>query len=307
MTAVTGSSRRRRSMIVSLVLMLVISFGSLFATLLAGWHPKLGLDLAGGTEVVLTPAKGRTLTAAQLSVTEQIIRNRVTGIGVSGATVQTQGNPPQIIVQVPGVNNGRTLDRELSTTAQLLLPTRPVLRGAVPGADDTQAHREGPPSGQGEGGQPARHPARARPRTRSRRRTRTSPSASSPTRWPGLRGVEHPAGPPVLQLPVDHRAVNKVSLVDITPDVAKLSVIEDGLPGSPAVGGVTNSRYVLLPAVMNGTAISGASAQQTQTGQWVVNCTLTSKGSAQWDYYSEKYFHQYIGRSTSTGSCSPRR
>jgi len=110
-------------MIVSLVVMLAISFGSLAATLAAGWHPQLGLDLAGGTQVVLTPVQGRSLSAGQLAVTEQIIRDRVQGIGVSGATVQTQGNPPQVIIQVPGVSSTK-LQKELVTTAQLYF--RPV-------------------------------------------------------------------------------------------------------------------------------------------------------------------------------------
>ena len=57
---------------ISLFVMLAISFGSLFATISAGWSPKLGLDLAGGAEVVLTPAAGRTISASQLAVTETI-------------------------------------------------------------------------------------------------------------------------------------------------------------------------------------------------------------------------------------------
>ena len=45
-------SNARRSMIISLVLVIVISIASLSATLLVGWKPKLGLDLAGGLSVV---------------------------------------------------------------------------------------------------------------------------------------------------------------------------------------------------------------------------------------------------------------
>ena len=42
----------RKSLIVSLILTLVIGFGSLATTLSLGWGPKLGLDLAGGLSVV---------------------------------------------------------------------------------------------------------------------------------------------------------------------------------------------------------------------------------------------------------------
>ena len=42
----------KRSMIISLTLSIVISFGSLISTLRLGWGPKLGIDLAGGLSVV---------------------------------------------------------------------------------------------------------------------------------------------------------------------------------------------------------------------------------------------------------------
>jgi preprotein translocase subunit SecD len=280
-------------MVVSLVLMLVISFGSLFATLLAGWHPKLGLDLAGGTEVILTPAKGRTLTAAQLSVTEQIIRNRVTGIGVSGATVQTQGNPPQVIVQVPGVNNGRLLDRELSTTAQLLLRPVQCFAGPFQKPTATAPTKKDPHPATLKVGNPLAIPTCATP-------YQVTPANSNfvvspqPNTVAGYQVSNIPPDPQFSNYPSITETVNKSSLVDVVPNVAHLAVVESGLPGAPSVGGVPNSRYVVLPAVMNGTAIASASAQQTQTGEWVVNCNLTSKGSTEWDYYSNKYFHQYM-------------
>ena len=126
MTATNVSSaRKRRGLIISLFVMLVISFGSLFATISAGWTPKLGLDLAGGAEVVLTPANGK-ITSSQLGVSETIIRNRVAGFGVSGATVDIQGS--QVVVQVPGVKNARKLIQLISSTSQLLF--RPVECGA---------------------------------------------------------------------------------------------------------------------------------------------------------------------------------
>ena len=50
----------RKSLIVSLLLTLVIGFGSFAATLSLGWGPKLGLDLAGGLSVVYKPATPAT-------------------------------------------------------------------------------------------------------------------------------------------------------------------------------------------------------------------------------------------------------
>ena len=78
----------RRSLIVSLVLVLVIAFGSLGTTLALGWGPKLGLDLAGGLSVVYKPATHATTADMKEVVT--ILTNRVDGLGVSGAFVSAR-------------------------------------------------------------------------------------------------------------------------------------------------------------------------------------------------------------------------
>jgi preprotein translocase subunit SecD len=282
MTVGAGNARRRRSMVISLVAMLVISFGSLFATLLAGWHPELGLDLAGGTEVILTPKAGHTLSGSQLAITEQIIASRVRGIGVSGATVQSEGNPPQVIVQVPGKNLPK-LEEEIASTAQLYF--RPVLCFTYP------FHH--PPKGQPEGN-PVNLPA-------------CQPSlATDPRVNPKFEVVQQPntiAGYQVTAMPPDPtfaftRAVG--SLRDGFPGVSDKAVIENGPSGQPAPAEIQGSqvpgaRYVLGPALLTGQAISGASAQQNAAGEWVVNCTLTPAGSVKWDQITQTYFHQYMG------------
>lgn len=90
--------------------------------------PKLGLDLRGGTQVILSPsvAAGETLTQDQLNQTVAIIRQRVDGFGVaeSEVTIQGSGNGAKIIVTIPG-ETSRTVVDQLKTTAQLNF--RPVL------------------------------------------------------------------------------------------------------------------------------------------------------------------------------------
>lgn len=90
--------------------------------------PKLGLDLRGGTQVILSPsvAVGETLTQDQLNQTVSIIRQRVDGFGVaeSEVTIQGTGNGAKIIVTIPG-ETSRTVVDQLKTTAQLNF--RPVL------------------------------------------------------------------------------------------------------------------------------------------------------------------------------------
>jgi preprotein translocase subunit SecD len=111
----------RRSLIVSLVLVIAIAFGSLAATLSLGWGPKLGLDLAGGLSVVYKPATHASTADMQEVVT--ILTNRVDGLGVSGATVNLQGK--DVVVSVPGVTHARQVLKAVGETAQLLF--RPVL------------------------------------------------------------------------------------------------------------------------------------------------------------------------------------
>lgn len=90
--------------------------------------PKLGLDLRGGTQVILSPsvAAGETLSQDQLDQTVSIIRQRVDGFGVaeSEVTIQGTGNGAKIIVTIPG-ETSRTVVDQLKTTAQLNF--RPVL------------------------------------------------------------------------------------------------------------------------------------------------------------------------------------
>lgn len=116
----------RKSLIVSLLLTVAISFGALATTLSFGWGPKLGLDLAGGLSVVYKPATPTSQAKMQEAVT--ILNNRVNGLGVSGATVNLQGK--DIVVSVPGVTDARAILKRVGQTAQLLF--RPVLCEAGP-------------------------------------------------------------------------------------------------------------------------------------------------------------------------------
>ncbi len=61
----------------------------------------------------------------------------------------------------------------------------------------------------------------------------------------------------------------------------------------PALG-QPGVRYVLGPAQLTGTAVHNAVAQQTQTGQWVVNYSLTKTGSPAWDQVAQRNFHQLV-------------
>ena len=71
----------RRSQIVSLLLAILIGFGSLAGVLAAGWTPGLGVQLQGGVEVLLRPTS--PADDEQLDRAIEIIRSRVDALGVA--------------------------------------------------------------------------------------------------------------------------------------------------------------------------------------------------------------------------------
>lgn len=91
---------------------------------------RLGLDLQGGSQVILTPqlipGAESVLTEDQLNQTVEIIRQRVDGFGVAEAEVAVQGSGESaaIVVSVPG-ENPEGIANLLSQTARL--DFRPVL------------------------------------------------------------------------------------------------------------------------------------------------------------------------------------
>jgi len=111
----------RRGLVVSLVAILVVAFGSLGATALAGNAPQLGLDLQGGASVVLRPKN--QVSQGVLNQSIEIIRNRVDALGVAEPDISRQGS--NIIVQLPGVKDQERALDIVGQTAELRI--RPVL------------------------------------------------------------------------------------------------------------------------------------------------------------------------------------
>src|SRR4051794_20564648 len=94
-------------------------------TLAEKYKPRLGLDLEGGTSVILTPrlTKGETGNIKDsLDQAVTIIRNRVDTFGVAESEVTTAGN--SIVISIPGKQNKNILDTVQQTA---LLRFRPVL------------------------------------------------------------------------------------------------------------------------------------------------------------------------------------
>ena len=106
---------------------MVVVYGLLFATILMGKSPKLGLDLQGGISVNLQPVeKGKVIdnvSDEQFDQAIEIIRKRVDALGVAEPEVSRQGNT--ISVQLPGAKDQAEVLAVVGSTAQLEF--RPVL------------------------------------------------------------------------------------------------------------------------------------------------------------------------------------
>ena len=119
----------RRSQIVSLLLAVIIGFGSLVGVIVAGWVPVLGVQLQGGVEVLLRPSS--PADDEQLDRAIEIIRSRVDALGVAEPDITRQG--AQVVVQLPGVKDKQRAVDLVGQTAELRF--RPVLLTFSPAND----------------------------------------------------------------------------------------------------------------------------------------------------------------------------
>ncbi|HUR05869.1 MAG TPA: protein translocase subunit SecD [Nonomuraea sp.] len=108
-------SRPGRTLLVLLALIIALG-GTMF--LQKAFTPKLGLDLAGGTTVTLSPVtqNGAAPPEEILDRAVNIIRDRVNGNGISDAEVTKSGD--NIIISVPGAGQEEVI-KLVGTTAEL--------------------------------------------------------------------------------------------------------------------------------------------------------------------------------------------
>lgn len=247
----------RKSLIVSLILTIVIGFGSLVTTLSLGWGPKLGLDLAGGLSVVYKPTTPATQT--QLNEVVTILSSRINGLGVSGAQVNVQGK--NVVVSAPGVKDAAKILKEIGQTAQLFFRTvecqvAPAAKGAKPIGNATM-------------------PSCGAQYQMSAANLAVTPDNS-------VNGYSYNS-----TIGIDP-SFSKIATTEPSADVYSKPVILTQL-GSPKT-----DRWLLSPAELTGQAIGKAFATQDTIGQWVVSYTLTGSGSPAWDAVARSNFHQEV-------------
>jgi len=249
----------KTSLKVTLLVTVGIAMIAFFSTVAVGWTPKLGLDLAGGFQATYKP--DIPVSAGEMQTVISILQNRIDALGVSGATINSQGG--NVVVQVPGLANRNQLLNTIQQTAELLF--RPVLCQApayTPPAKGKTAPTGTPTCG-------AQYLLTAANLNLN--------SAGTPQSNIG-------ADPSLAAYPTTATPSNPV------PDSASKTVILETSTSS----GFGGERLVLGPAQVAGKEITSAQAT-FNSPQWVVNLNLSGTGSKQWDALAQQQFHAYIG------------
>ena len=222
---------------------------------------RLGLDLQGGTQVILLPqpvVEGTEITEEQLAQTVEIIRARVDGLGVAEAEVTTQGsgNSAAIVVSVPGLGQDRVVELVQRTA---LLNFRPVWNVLSPfPIDPADADATEGDAAEGDAAEGAAESAE---------------ESASDGGAQSAEIVQAPDYSPEFQTEVDALdCIDPVNLAGGTPDNPT-----EWLGACDQSGA---QKYVMEPAFIEGVSVTDANAQLTQQGiGWVVTLEFDSEGA----------------------------
>jgi len=293
---------RNRGPVRTLSVLIIIIFG-LYGLLAAAstWSdsqrtPKLGLDLEGGTQLILTPklVGNQTINEGQTTKAVDIIRQRVDGSGIAEAEVTTQGGS-NIVVSLPGTPDKATI-ASLQKSSQLRF--RSVLT-LGPGAPTPVATPTGTATATPTGTSTGKAKASGSSSPTAKATGTATPSAKSG--FPqALAAATTPAPTPTRQTAATTPAAKHANASDpawITPDVAAAytalncsnpkdveAIVDD--PAKPMVTCSVDGRakYILGPAEVLGSEVSNATSGQQQnqggsTGQWEVLLSFNAAGS----------------------------
>jgi preprotein translocase subunit SecD len=280
-------ARPGRTLVV-LALVIAAMYAVMFLT--DNTSPRLGLDLQGGTSVILQPrlAEGSG-SVPQSSLTEavDIIRQRVNGLGVTEADVQTQGD--NIVVSVPGATSREAVELVASTAKLEFRPVLQVAAGApvpVPTPSPGSTVEPGAET-------PAPETPAATPTPTAQTSKRIVPQAlvaqpatpatdpTAPATDPAAPATPSPTGPPSAE---------------VTPEIQQqFDALDCTLPENRQGGGVQDpaailvtcdqegtAKYLLAPVAVEGSTISDANSGVRQgTTTWVVTLQFDSEGTQQ--------------------------
>ncbi len=243
---------------------------------------KLGLDLQGGTQVILKPTpvtEGTSVTEEQLQQTVSIIRQRVDGLGVAEAEVTTQGSGDGavIVVSVPGVNQDRVVDLVQRTA---LLNFRPVWAALSPLPDPTVA--TAPASASPEASATPEPSATADPAASAAASASPDPAASIEASPSPEATAGSATEVPLIQ--ADENTLefqNEIAALDCTlPENYAGGRPDDPVKWLGTCDQTGAGKYNLEPAFIQGTNVTNANAVLPQNGLgWVVSLEFDGDGA----------------------------
>jgi preprotein translocase subunit SecD len=299
-----------------LAVLLLALIGLNVFVLVKEWEPRQGLDLVGGTSVILTPLGG-TPSAGALSSAVDIIRERVNGTGVTSAEVVAEGQ--NVRVSLPSVGREQALEI-VGTTAQLTF--RPVLNQLPPGPTPIPTATPTPsgspkatktPSGSPK---PSRSPtptatANSRPLSGALLPAQASPTPSptkkatpkatatpkrsatptaTPSAPPGIEPITIEQATEEIDCGIaEHR--QKIARWFGRPEMDKEQIVSCDVDG--------REKLLLGPAEMTGTDVRDAEAtidtgggSGISTGGWMI--TVDIKSASKWATLTETYTGQRV-------------
>ncbi|QKT07258.1 protein translocase subunit SecD [Gordonia sp. X0973] len=245
--------------------LLGIVFGLVFFTGDRKPEPKLGIDLQGGTRVILTPRTldGKRPDKDQLEKARQIIQQRVDGLGVAGSEVVISSD--NLIITVPG-DDGRQA-RNLGQTARLYI--RPVVKS--PAGQDVVMNAVPQPPKKADDTVPT--PEQRRAAIDEQRKLRQAPKDATPQQLAALQAH-------MPKMNCDPKADDPLAGND-DPNAYLVACSTDG-----------KQVYLLEPMIIDGADIGKAGANlSTQTNQWTVALDFKSGSPAHklWPDYTGQH------------------
>ncbi|MEO6144777.1 MAG: protein translocase subunit SecD [Dermatophilaceae bacterium] len=296
---------RNRGPLRTLAVLIVIVFG-LYGLLAAAstWGeaqrtPKLGLDLEGGTQVILEPklVGDQTINEGQILKAVDIIRQRVDGSGIAEAEVTTQGGK-NIVVSLPGKPDAATI-ASLQKSSQLRFRAVLVEGSTAPAPVPTPTGTATPTATTT--GKPTAAASSKPTAAATGTATTSAPKSGFPqalaaatTPAPSAKPTPTPKAttPPSTGTPKDAS-----DLAWITPDVeAAYTALDcnnpkdvEAIVDNPAKPMVTCDserpvKYILGPAEVLGSMVANATSGQQQsqggsTGIWEVRLDFNAEGT----------------------------
>lgn len=264
----------------ALIALVVLGITGFFA---ATKPARLGLDLRGGTQIVLQTMDSPTTKAdaAATDRTLEVLRRRVDALGVSEPTLARSGNN-RIIVELPGVTDAAGAEAAIGKTAQLTF--HPVLGAGNPA--QLPPSQVAPPS-------PGTAPATPAPSA--------SVAPPAPTSSPTALG----RGTPGSMVPVAYRQpLDQATPAPATPVPAPAGTpaATPSAPATPPPGGVKpatpfnptlpeqtvlddNGQPIMIgPAALTGDGVGDANVVTSQqTGARSVSIDFRGDGGAKWE------------------------